>query len=157
MPRKVEELRSSTPFPVTPGTNEYDALSFLVRNRDYGFTPTEIATRTDVAVTSASKTMTRLFDKGLVERVQGVYFVDPDRGDDLQRRLESIDAAERLHESAPEDAYAEPGWEDQVPSIAPAGTDSSEENNDRTVVAEEAAQLVSRVADDDGTGSETER
>ena len=157
MPRKVDELRSRDSFPVTPGTNEYDALSFLVRNRDYGFTPAEIADRTDVAETSASKTMARLFEKGLVERIQGVYFVDPDRAADLQRRLESIDAAARLHESATDDAYAEPGWEDKVPSLAPDEEGPARDAEDGTTDADEADRLVARLAEeDDGAESGTD-
>ena len=157
MPRKVDDLRSGEPFPVTPGTKDYDALSFLVRNRDYGFTPAEIADRTDVAETSASKTMARLFEKGLVEPIQGVYFVDPDRAADLQRRLESIDAAARLHESAPDDAYAEPGWEDQVPSVDPDEEAPAGDTHDGTVAADEASELVARLVDGDaGAESETD-
>ena len=157
MPRRVDKLRSREPFPVTPGTHEYDALSFLVRNRDYGFTPTEISDRTDVAERSASKTLARLFDKGLVDRVQGVYFVDPDRAADLQRRLESIDAAARLHESAPDDAGAEPGWESQVPSLAPGEEVPAEDTHDGTVVADEVSELVARLVDGDaGAESETD-
>lgn len=117
MPRHVDDLRNSDSFPVKPGTNEYHALSFLVANRDFGFTPTEIAERTTISEASASKTMTRLFDKGLVERAQGTYYVEPERADELQRRLDSLDAAARMFEQAPDDAYAEPGWEADVPSI----------------------------------------
>jgi DNA-binding transcriptional ArsR family regulator len=121
MPRHVDELRDGEPFPIKPNTNEHEALSFLLSNREYGFTPTEIADRTTISEASASKTMTRLFDKGLVDRSQGVYYTDPDRTDDLKRRLGSLDAAVRLHETAPDDdAYTEPGWEEDVSTIDPA-------------------------------------
>jgi Mn-dependent DtxR family transcriptional regulator len=118
MPRHVADLQDGEPFPVKPGTNEYEALSFLVRNHDYGFSPTEIAEQTEISTASASKTMARLFEKGLVTRTEGMYYVEPDRANDLQQRLQSLDAAVRLFETVPEDdAYAETRWEDDVPSI----------------------------------------
>lgn len=160
MPRHVDELQDSEPFPIKPDTNEYAALSFLVSNRDYGFTPTEIADRTDVSEASASKTMTRLFEKGLVERSQGVYYVDPDRADDLQRRLDSIDAAARLHETAPDDdVYTDPGWEDELPSIetgqdpGPNQDQSASTPGTETDTADEATEIVAQHTDDEsGTG-----
>jgi len=154
MPRHVDELRDGEPFPIKPDTNEHEALSFLLSNREYGFTPTEIADRTTISEASASKTMTRLFDKGLVARSQGVYYADPDRADDLKRRLDSLDAAVRLHETTPDDdAYTEPGWEENVSSIDP------DKNRDQlpteaayeTDTADEAAELVDRrVGDESG-------
>lgn len=118
MPRHVDELRNGDPFPVKPETNEYEALSFLVRNREYGFRPSEIAEQTDINETSASKTMARLFEKGLVKRAEGLYYVDPDRAGELKQRLDSLDAAVRLFETAPDDdAYAESDWAETLPSI----------------------------------------
>ena len=152
MPRRVDELRDGEPFPIKPDTNEHEALSFLLSNRQYGFTPTEIADRTTISEASASKTMTRLFDKGLVDRSQGVYYADPDRADDLKRRLDSLDAAVRLHERAPDDdAYAEPGWDDDV------ATNDPDQNRDQlpteaakeTDTRDEAAELVDRLVGDE--------
>lgn len=152
MPRHIDELRNNDPFPVKPDTNEYEALSFLVSNREYGFTPTEIADRTPISEASVSKTMTRLFEKGLVERSQGVYYVDPDRADDLTQRLDSIDAAARLHETAPDDdVYAESGWEDHVSSIDPDRdqTQTLIEAGDETEAEDEAVELIDRVTDEE--------
>ena len=152
MPRHVDELRDGEPFPIKPGTNEHEALSFLVSNREYGFTPTEIADRTTISEASASKTMTRLFDKGLVDRSQGVYYTDPDRTDDLKRRLDSLNAAVRLHETAPDDnAYTEPGWEEDVSSIDPDENRDQlpTEAADETDAADEAAELVDRLVGDE--------
>jgi len=118
MARHVNDRWNGDPFPVKPETDEYRALSFLVRHREDGFTPQEIAEHTEISESSASQTMPRLFEKGVVERTDGTYYVEPERADSLQRRLESIDAATRLFAYAPEDdAYADPGWEQQVPSI----------------------------------------
>ncbi|WP_049923894.1 MarR family transcriptional regulator [Halopiger djelfimassiliensis] len=106
------------PFPVKPDTNKYQALSFLVTHREYGFTPDVIAEQTEISESSASNTMERLFEKELVERSDSAYYVDPDRADKLKRRLESLDSAVQLFESAPsDDAYAKEGWEDELPSI----------------------------------------
>jgi len=149
MPRHVDDLRNSDSFPVKPGTNEYHALSFLVANQEFGFTPAEIADRTTISDASASKTMTRLFEKGLVERAQGTYYVEPERADELKRRLESLDATDRLFETAPDDAYAEPGWEDEVPSIDP--DDERTTADDERTTAADADELVTELMDtDDG-------
>lgn len=152
MPRHVDELQDGEPFPVKPGTNEYTALSFLVSNREYGFTPKEIADRTAVTETSASKTMVRLFEKGLVERTHGTYYVDPDRTEELKHRLDSIDAAVRLHETAPDDdAYAAAGWEEHVSSLDLDRDDEqrSSETGGRTETRDEAETLVDDLADDE--------
>lgn len=125
MPRPVDDLQADDPLPVKPETNEFEALDFLVGNRGYGFTPSEVAERTSVRETSATKTMARLYDKGLVERTDGAYFVDPERAKDLQRRLESIDNAVRLHDTDPDDAADVPGWEDVGPTLSPAPDVSS--------------------------------
>jgi len=140
MPIHVDELTSDEPFPVKPDTNEYEALSFLVAHREYGFTPAEIADHTDISGSSASKTMARLFEKGLVERAEGAYYVDPDRADTLKQRLTSLDSAVELFESAPsDDAYAEEGWEDQVPSID-TDDSSTTSTKDSTATAENQAE-----------------
>lgn len=150
MPVHVDELTNDKPFPVKPDTNEYEALSFLVAHREYGFTPGEIAEHTDISGSSASKTMARLFEKELVERSDGTYYVDPDRADKLKHRLESLDSAVQLFESAPsDDAYAEEGWEDEVPSIDPdeeAGTTSGEGS---TSAEDQAEDLIADLEDDD--------
>jgi hypothetical protein len=94
--------------------------------------------------------MTRLFEKGLVERAQGTYYVEPERTDELKRRLDSLDATARLFEKAPDDAYAEPGWEDEVPSIDPDEGRTMTDDDPRTTAAD-ADELVSELMDaDDG-------
>lgn len=151
MPRHVDELTDGNPFPVKSETNEYEALSFLVRNRDYGFRPSEIAEQTDITKTSASKTMTRLFKKGLVKRSDGLYYVDPDRASELQQRLDSLDAAVRMFKMAPDDdVYSEPGWEDSLPSITPSQDQNSEPGSPDTVTdtETEATTLVDQLADE---------
>jgi len=127
MPVPVDELTEDESFPVTPDTNEYEALDFLVRHRQYGFSPREIAARTDINESSVAKTMRRLDEKGLVERSDEIYYVDPVRIDTIRARLTSVDAVVRLFEGTPDDdAYAEAGWEEQVPPIdSTGGSDTS--------------------------------
>ena len=38
MPIHLDDLMNDEPFPIKPDTNEYEALSFLVVHREYGFT-----------------------------------------------------------------------------------------------------------------------
>jgi DNA-binding transcriptional ArsR family regulator len=136
---------------VKPETNEYEALSFLVRNRDYGFRPSEIAEQTAISKASASKTMARLFEKGLVERSEGLYYVDPDCAGELKQRLDSLDAAVRLFDTAPaDDAYTEPGWEETLPSIDSEQDHTGEENsiNTNTITETDATTLVDQLSDE---------
>ncbi|MCD2204007.1 MarR family transcriptional regulator [Halobacterium sp. KA-6] len=102
---------------VIPDTDEYYALGFLVRNRGERFTPPEIAASTDMSEADAADTMTTLSEDDLVERSQGAYYVPVDLGEDLQRQLESVDAAAKLHDNAPDDAYAVEVWEEKVDSL----------------------------------------
>ena len=120
MPYHIDERRREEPFPVHPDTNEYATLRFLVANPDYGFTPSEIVAKTEIAENSTSKTMSRLFEKGLVCRSQGAYYVDPERVNSLTTRLESLDAAVELFDDTPDDAYAAAGWKGSYPNSIPA-------------------------------------
>ena len=144
MPYHVDELRRDEPFPVSPETNEHAALRFLVANHDYGFSPSEIATETEISKSSASKTMSRLHEKGLVNRSQGAYYIDPERVESLKRRLESLDAAVDLFDDAPDDAYADAGWEDELPELDPSDQSASGDTSDI-----DAETLVSNRAADD--------
>ncbi len=110
----MDDSRNHEPFPVLPETNEYEVLSFLVRNRGERFTSTEIAVHTDVTEANAPETLHNLLGKNLVEYDQEDYYVDSERTEDIKSRLESVDAAERLHETTPDnDVYAVTDWEEQ--------------------------------------------
>jgi Mn-dependent DtxR family transcriptional regulator len=110
----MDDFRDHEPFPVIPETDEYEALSFLVRNRGERFTPSEIALHANVSEASAPETLHDLLEKNLVEHDQGGYYVSSDRAEDIKSRLESVDAAERLHETTPDnDVYAVIDWEEQ--------------------------------------------
>jgi DNA-binding MarR family transcriptional regulator len=149
MPIHVDELTSDEPFPVKPDTNEYEALSFLVAHREYGFTPAEIADHTDISESSASKTMARLFEKGLVERSAGAYYVDPERADTLKQRLTSLDSAVKLFNSAPsDDAYAEAGWEDEMPSIDPDNGSITSTEGGTATAEDQAEDLIAELEEE---------
>lgn len=120
MPVPVDELTNSDSFPIKPESNEYDALSFLVAHHKYGFSISEITARTDLSKANTPKTMTRLSEKGLVERSENVYYIDPRRVNEVKQRLDSLDSVIQLFESTPtDDSYAEEGWEEELPSIDP--------------------------------------
>lgn len=113
----MDDSRDQEPFPVLPDTDEYEVLSFLVRNRGERFTSSEIAVHADVKEASATETLYDLLEKNLVEHDQGDYYVNSDRAEDIKSRLESVDAAERLHEITPDDdIYAVTDWEEELNS-----------------------------------------
>jgi len=136
----VDELTNNDPYPVKPDTTEYEVLSFLVANHKYGFTPSEVAARTDLSKTSASKAMARLFEDRLVERTETIYYIDPHRADELKQRLASLDSAARIFEKAPDDAYANQGWEQEVPSLD--RDESTEPTSEHSKTTEERAQAI---------------
>ncbi len=107
----MDDSRGHEPFPVLPDTDEYETLSFLVRNQGERFTPSGIAVHADVSEASAPETLHNLLEKNLVEHEQGDYYVNSDRAEDIKSRLESVDAAKRLHKTAPDDdMYAVTDW-----------------------------------------------
>lgn len=113
----MEEHRNDGPFLVKPETDEYETISFLVRNRKSSFNPSEIASTLNVTEQETSRALSHLFDQGLVDRSQESYYVGSEKAKHLQRRLKSVDSAERLHNTTPDDdAYAEGEWEDDLAS-----------------------------------------
>jgi len=148
MPVHVDDLTNGEPFPVKPDTNEYDALRFLVANREYGFTPSEIADQTEVSDSSIAKTMTRLFEKDLVERSDGVYYVPPEDADEIKQRLESLDSAVQLFESTPDDdAYSEDGWEDDMPSLETSEQADAPSGESSKPAEEQADDIIADIED----------
>lgn len=110
---------SGDAFLVKPETDEYRVLSFLVAHRGTEFTLDEIVDYTDIRESSATEAVMQLRDRGLVNQSDDhYYYVNQEQGRKLAKRLESLDAAVRLFEVAPtDDAYAERGWEDEVPRL----------------------------------------
>lgn len=151
MPRHANDLRNGGALPVKPQTNEYKLLSFLVRNRDYAFTLDQIAHKVDVDESSVPETLSRLLEKGLIEQTEDLYYLGPGRADTLKRQLDSIDAAARLFEAAPrDDAYAEEGWENSLPSIDPNQSTSEQDQvtSQPRDTHEGAAALIGQISDE---------
>lgn len=151
MPQHVNDLRNRGPFPVKPQTDEYKVLSLLVQNRDYAFTSTEIAHEAEINKSSVSETLSHLLEKELIERTEDIYYLMPERADVLKQRLDSVDAAARLFEAAPEDdAYAEDGWENSLPSIDPnqGASEQDQVAPQPRDTREEAATLIDRLSEE---------
>ncbi|MBO4249486.1 MarR family transcriptional regulator [Halomicrobium sp. IBSBa] len=86
-PVRVDELQereaAELDFPINPGTNEETALRFLAANPEFGWPPAKIADRTDINEGSVTKTMQRLYEKNLVDRISGRYFVNPELQEEI--------------------------------------------------------------------------
>lgn len=135
-PVPLEELkaREDADFPVQPGTNEEAALQFLAANPDYGWPPKEIANRTEIPESSATKTAARLYEKGLVDRSSGYYFVAPERLAEIQGFLGDL---HQLTELA-----GEPGQE----PVHPSGRTDPVIEESAAVSEEEIDEIVEDVA-----------
>ncbi|MDV7350977.1 MarR family transcriptional regulator [Halorubrum distributum] len=106
-------------FPVTPGSSEYTTLGFLVARCGRRFSPDEIAAHTDISATKVSNAVAQLVEWGLVQQAATDFYVDSDQAEEIRQRLRSLDAVVQLFETAPtDDAYAESGWTDEVPSLS---------------------------------------
>ncbi|QAU11378.1 MarR family transcriptional regulator (plasmid) [Halorubrum sp. BOL3-1] len=150
MPVPVDDLTDDEPFPVNPESAEYEALSFLVVHHEYGYTPQEIAVRTDLNKTTASNTMAQLVENGLVEQAEDVYYIDPRRVDELTNRLRSLDSAVELFEATPDnDSYAQEDWEQEVPSINPDEQTETSVERDSEAVKARAEALIEEVENSD--------
>lgn len=137
-PIPVDELRArdDAEFPVKPGTNEETALRFLAANPDYGWPPASIADRTDIPASSVTKTVARLHEKGLVERVSGYYFVPPERLAEVQGTLGDL---QQLRVMA-----GEPG---QTP-VHPAGrAEPGDDGPTDAASADEVDDIVQEIAE----------
>ncbi|MDL0124166.1 helix-turn-helix domain-containing protein [Halobacterium salinarum] len=103
---------------MTPGTNEYTVLSFLVAHRGTEFTLGEIADDTDISKSAATEAVMQLRDWGLIDQSEDHYYVNQERGGELAKRLESLDAVVQLFAATPaDDTYAEQGWENEVTTL----------------------------------------
>lgn len=93
MPIDIEKAHDISEFPVRPGTNEHEVLEFLTINDELAYTPTELAEETGVNRNSIDKTLGRLQDKGLVEKVErGYYHVNQERYNWIAENVELLHA-----------------------------------------------------------------
>ncbi|WP_240150138.1 hypothetical protein [Haloarcula sp. JP-Z28] len=104
-PVRVEDLKkregTEIDFPINPGTNEEAALRFLASEPEFGWPPVKIAERTDINSNSITKTMQRLYEKDLVDRISGRYFINPDLEEEINGLLGD------LHNAAQSQAHPE--------------------------------------------------
>lgn len=137
-PVPVAELRAreDADFPVKPGTNEEAALRFLAANPDYGWPPKEIANRTEIPQPSVTKTTARLYEKGLVDRSSGYYFVAPARLDEIRGILGDL---HQLSEMA-----GEPG---QTPVHPPGRAERGSDVPEEAASAGEIDEIIREVTD----------
>ena len=100
MPMEIERLeqRKETGITIDPDSNKARALAFLAADEHQGYTPSEIATRTDIATGSAPKTMQRLREQGLVISIDGYYFIPGDKLPKVRRVLTDAHADKHLSE-----------------------------------------------------------
>lgn len=111
-PVRVDELieRRDADIDVEPDTDQEAALRFLASNSDIAYPPKFIAEHTDITEGSVNKVMTRLFDKELVDRISGRYFIPEQRLAEIRGVLGDLHNLEEM--------AAEPG---QTP-VHPDGT-----------------------------------
>lgn len=63
---------------LTEGTNAYRILEFLASHPNQGFTPKEIAEKTDIPRGSVGTTLSRLYDRDLVRHKQPYWAIGDD-------------------------------------------------------------------------------
>lgn len=116
MPIEREALDGDgSALPVKPGTNAHTILRVLLEHPDLGFTPSELAELTDIPSGSISKTLSRLADRDLVERIEGYWLVGDDTYAEYVGSMLSVDAIEDRHG---DDYYGrEEGWADELPDL----------------------------------------
>lgn len=128
------------PFPFKPETTEYEVLRVLVTHREEELTPPEIAAETGLSTARTAETLGQLSKAEIVNQENGDYYIDSRQAARMKQRLESVDAVVQLFESAPDDAYARAGWEEQVPSLS--REEEPERVNSQSETAEEAAETL---------------
>lgn len=116
MPIEREGLEGDGPaLPVKPGTNAHTILRVLLEHPNLGFTQSEFAELTEIPDGSISKTLSRLADRDLVERIDGYWLIADEADAEYVGSLLSLDAIEERHG---EDFYGrEEGWAEELPDL----------------------------------------
>lgn len=89
---------------LTPGTTKSDVVAFLYANPDLGYKPAEIRDELDIPRGTATATLTRLHDEGLVGKTKDGYYHALDRREDIHRYVTSLDQLDRLFDRPTEEA-----------------------------------------------------
>lgn len=115
MPVDIEALEKAEALPVKPDTNEHALLSVLADHPDKAFSSGELASLTNVAPGTASKSLSRLEEKGLVRKLDGYWAVADDR---LATRVASIMSLEAIEARYGDDVYGRSdAWVDELPDL----------------------------------------
>lgn len=98
MPESVRRLKqwADAGGKIEPDSNKGRALAFLAANPGEGFTPTEIASQTEITEGSATKTMQRLAQEGYTVSIEGYHFIPEDRLGDVRAALTNAHAVKAL-------------------------------------------------------------
>ena len=113
MPIKLDS-NTETP-PVTPGTNAHELLTVLLEHPEMGFTPKELADMTEVPHGSVHKTLSRLKEKGLVQKVDSYYAAAEDIA---ASRIANAVSLQEIEAQYSGDAYGtDDEWAESVPDL----------------------------------------
>ena len=83
-------------IPLTPGTTKSDVVAFVYRHADYYISPADIRDHLDVPHGTATTTLMRLYDDGLVGKTAEGNYHALDHREDLSRYVSSLDQLERM-------------------------------------------------------------
>lgn len=92
---------------LTPGTTKSDIVAFLYDNPDLGYKPAELRDYLDIPRGTATATLTRLCNEGLVGKTRDGYYHALDHREDLHRYVTSLDQLDRMF-SRPSEGAADP-------------------------------------------------
>ena len=127
-PVPVDDLKkreeTEIDFPINPGTNEEAALRFLSSEPEFGWPPAKIAAHTGINENSITKTMQRLYEKNLVDRISGRYFVNPELQEEINGLLGD------LHNAAQSQTHPEENIQTSEQSADIADPHASEDEVD---------------------------
>jgi len=83
-------------LPLRPGTTKSDIAAFLYRHPEWGYSPREVTEALDVPHGTATTTLARLRDEGLVGKTDDGYYHALDDRSDVRRYVASLDQVDRL-------------------------------------------------------------
>jgi Mn-dependent DtxR family transcriptional regulator len=97
-----------------PDSNKARALAFLAADDTVGYRPSEIASRTEIAEGSATKTMQRLREAGYVASIDSYYFIPQEEVQKVRRILTDSHAMKHLRKHV----EGEVEWDDVDDDVA---------------------------------------
>ena len=114
MPIRIDSSGGGTP-PVKPGTNAHELLTVLLNHPEMGFSPKELTELTDVPYPSVHKTLSRLREKGLVQKVDSYWAAS---GDVAASEIANVVSLQQIEAEYGDDAYGDDDeWADDAPDL----------------------------------------